>query len=95
MKTVNIAELKSRLSAYIDEVRGGAELVIRDRTKPVAMLVPLTRGTDLDAEERQLVAEGRLRPALAALGPEFDRLPAPRVSRARAVAAVSRERDED
>ena len=31
MKTVNIAELKKRLSTYVDFARNGEEVVIRDR----------------------------------------------------------------
>ena len=31
MKSVNIAQLKNRLSSYLNEVRAGEEIVIRDR----------------------------------------------------------------
>jgi prevent-host-death family protein len=59
MKTVNIAELKNRLSSYIQEVRAGEEIVVRDRNLPVAKLVPLGP-TDVSAEELALVASGEL-----------------------------------
>lgn len=36
MRSVNIAELKNRLSAYIRFARAGEEIVIRDRNLPVA-----------------------------------------------------------
>jgi prevent-host-death family protein len=39
MKTVNIAELKNRLSTYVRFARNGEEVVIRDRNLPVAKLV--------------------------------------------------------
>lgn len=60
MKSVNIAELKNRLSAYIQQVRAGEEFVICDRNLPVAKLVPLS-ATDTSAEELALVASGQLR----------------------------------
>ena len=59
MGTVNIAELKDRLSLYLHRVRRGEEFIIRDRNLPVAKIVPL-RGDETDAEERSLVASGQM-----------------------------------
>jgi len=61
MKTVNIAELKNRLSAYLQLVRNGEELLVKDRDVPVAHISPYRAG-DLAEEEHQLVAAGVLRP---------------------------------
>src|SRR6267143_414528 len=41
MRSVNVAELKNRLSKYLTFAKGGEEVVIRDRNLPVATLVPL------------------------------------------------------
>lgn len=95
MRTVNIAELKSHLSSYLNEVRGGGEIVIRDRDTPIARLIPLSALDELDAEERALVAQGKLRPAEQALPRSFFSMPAPRLARRRIVAAVRADRDED
>lgn len=57
--SVNIAELKNQLSAYLQHVRAGEEIVIRDRNLPIAKLVPLN-AADTSAEELELVASGRL-----------------------------------
>lgn len=59
MRSVNIAELKNRLSAYLQQVRAGEEIVIRDRNLPIAKIVPLDT-TDVAAEELALVASGQL-----------------------------------
>src|SRR5260370_8040748 len=59
MKTVNVAILKNRLSAYLQEVRAGEEIVIRDRNLPIAKLVPLSP-LDASTEELTLVASGEL-----------------------------------
>jgi prevent-host-death family protein len=42
MKSVNIAELKARLSEYLRQVRRGATYTVMDRETPVARLVPHT-----------------------------------------------------
>jgi len=44
MDKVNIHEAKTNLSRLIDEVTGGAEIVIAKAGKPVARLVPIGRG---------------------------------------------------
>ncbi len=59
METVNIAELKDRLSSFLHRVRAGEELVIRDRNLPIAKIVPL-HGEDMDPEEVSLVASGQM-----------------------------------
>jgi prevent-host-death family protein len=60
MKSVNIAELKNRLSLYLNEVKAGEEILVRDRNVPVARIVPL-RADDYDEERLRLAAEGRIR----------------------------------
>lgn len=41
MKSVSVKQLQEDLSGYLEEVRGGEELVIKVRSKPVAKLVPM------------------------------------------------------
>jgi prevent-host-death family protein len=60
MRSVNIAELKNRLSAYVTFARGGEEIIIRDRNLPVAKLVPFSPG-DAGEDELMLVAQGKMR----------------------------------
>lgn len=59
MRTVNIAELKNRLSTYITFAKAGETIIIRDRNTPVAQLIPFPG--DVTGEERELVAAGILR----------------------------------
>jgi prevent-host-death family protein len=40
MKTAGIREARQNLSTLIDEVRAGVEIVITERGRPVARLVP-------------------------------------------------------
>ncbi len=94
MRSVNIADLKNRLSRYLREVREGEELLVRDRNLPIAKIVPLTVA-DGDAEDLTLVASGQLRPAEIRLPASFWSMPAPRVSIKRAVAALTADREGD
>jgi len=95
MKSVNIAELKNRLSVYINDVKAGEEILVRDRNQPVARIVPLARSSDEDAELRVLASQGKLRLGEGVLEESFWELPAPRVSAAALRRAVEQERDED
>ena len=60
MRSVNVAELKNRLSKYLRFAKAGEEIVIRDRSLPVAKLVPFS-STEGNEEELLLVAAGKMR----------------------------------
>jgi prevent-host-death family protein len=63
MRTVNISDLKARLSAHIQLVRDGEEVLVCDRNMPVARIVPC-RLEGHSQQERRLVARGVLTPPL-------------------------------
>ena len=63
MKTVNISDLKAKLSSHIQFVRDGEEVLICDRNKPVARIVPV-RLEDPSGQEGRLMARGVLVPPL-------------------------------
>lgn len=46
MHTVGVFEAKNRLTALLDEVEDGGEVLITRRGKPVARLVPVDIGFD-------------------------------------------------
>ncbi len=99
--TVNIARLKNRLSAYLQQVRNGQEIVIRDRNLPVAKLIPF-RAPDTSPEELSLAASGELRlpeetldeEAFWALGADEGPNEALAAALARAIAQDREERDD-
>ncbi len=65
MKTANIAELKNGLSKYLAEVKRGGEVLVSERNVPFAKIVPFSYDEDdYDAEERDLIARGILRPPI-------------------------------
>jgi prevent-host-death family protein len=57
MKTVNIGTLKNKLSAYLQDVRNGEEVIVQDRKKPIARIVPI-RSADFSDEELYLASIG-------------------------------------
>lgn len=95
MRSVNIAELKDHLSAYLNLVREGEELLVRDRNLPIAKIVPIIQAEDLDAELLALGASGKARLPETVLPKSFWQMPAPKVSSKRLVAALRADRDEE
>jgi prevent-host-death family protein len=63
MRVVNIANLKARLSAHIKYVREGEEVLVCDRNKPVARIVPCEL-EGYSEQEKELIARGVLTPPL-------------------------------
>lgn len=65
MKTVGSRELKNRLGRYLKMVGKGETLIVTDRGKPVARMVPtdptVEAGKSVDEILKQLEAEGHLK----------------------------------
>jgi prevent-host-death family protein len=57
METVGIRELKRKLSEYLRSVKAGKKVVITDRKKEIAVIVPF-RKVDDQANILQMVREG-------------------------------------
>lgn len=57
MITVGIKELKDRLSHYLREIKKGEKIVITEREKVIATIVPVER-VDENSELLSLVKEG-------------------------------------
>ena len=57
MITVGIKELKNRLSHYLREIKKGGKIVITEREKVIATIVPVERA-DEDSRLLSLVKEG-------------------------------------
>ena len=63
MRSAAISKLKASLSEYLDVVRAGEEVLVTDRGKPVAQIVPVPeeRGPNA-ARMKEMAAAGILRP---------------------------------
>ena len=71
MTTVSISELKARLSAFIDIVRDGDEVLVTDRGRPIARLIPIRNAEQEEGRREMLPRSGRLRGPTAALAGDF------------------------
>jgi prevent-host-death family protein len=95
MRSVNVAELKNRLSKYLAFAKGGEEVVIRHRNLPVAKLIPFS-AEGAEDQELVLVAAGKLRLPLVPLDvKELLRIPTGRVAGNKAIHAVFDDREEE
>ncbi len=63
MKQAKIANLKNNLSRYLDHVRRGGSVIVLDRDRPVARLVPLPLDGASGASDRlaRLERQGLIR----------------------------------
>ena len=59
METVGIRDLKANLSRHLKRVRGGARLLVTDRGRSIATIVPVSEQGD-QAWLHRLVAEGKV-----------------------------------
>jgi prevent-host-death family protein len=92
MRSTNIADLRNRLTQYLREVRAGEEIVVRDRQRPIAKIIPFTVDED---DEADLVAAGVIRKGTGQLPRSFWSTRRRRgVSWKVAAAAVRAEREE-
>ncbi|MEO7103139.1 MAG: type II toxin-antitoxin system prevent-host-death family antitoxin [Gemmatimonadaceae bacterium] len=94
MATTSISELKARLSAYLDIVRQGDDVLITDRGRVIARLAPIGGGVSDDSRRDALIRSGRIRPATAPLPINFWAEPRPRDAEGRSLSALLDERAE-
>ncbi len=99
MKTANIADLKNRLSSYLQLVREGEEVIVKDRNHPIARITPYDT-SGLSESERRLVASGALKlPEEQTTNwdefvDDYFARPGPKISQDALVQAVIKEREE-
>ena len=63
MGTVGVTELKNRLTRYLRRTKQGEEIVVTERGKPIALLMPIKavkRASSLEARLARLAAQGRV-----------------------------------
>lgn len=94
MRRAPIADLKARLSEYLEAVRAGEEVIVTDRGRPVARLVPIAPQDQPDARTEQMIRMGLVRPPIAPLPPDIWDWPRPADPNGLALAALIEERRE-
>lgn len=94
MKRASISELKARLSAYLDVVRRGGEVLITDRGRPVARIAPVKGERREESRRDLLVRSGQLTRPTARLPRGFWTRRRPADPQGRSLSAVLEERTE-
>jgi prevent-host-death family protein len=93
MRTTGIRNLKDNLSRYIARAAAGDRVVITDRGRPVAELVPPAKTFKYRSRHDELVASGVIRPALEA-GDPFADWPTIKLPKGTAAALIDEDRAE-
>ena len=60
-KVTSVSNLKASLSAFLDSVKAGEEVLVTDRGHPIARLVPYVTTGDQSESTRRLIRTGILR----------------------------------
>ena len=96
MLTATISHAKNNLSALLVRVQDGESVLILDRDRPVARLVPLeAKGANVDERLRALEREGVLRRRVRLPGTPRTLQPAVPLRPVDAVAALLADRSEE
>jgi len=95
MKTAAVSELKALLSQYLSKVKAGEEVVVTDRGKPVAKIVPIRRA-EMEITPHLLTLEraGLARIGKASLPADFWKLLRPKDRKGLALRNLLKEREE-
>ena len=94
MPTAAVSELKARLSEYLNKVKAGAEVLITDRGKPVARLVPLHRTKNMRGSLTRMQKQGLIRLGSGRLPGDFWTMPRPEDPQGLVLRALLEERGE-
>jgi prevent-host-death family protein len=96
MKTVAIAELKAKLSQYLDTVKQGEEVSVTDRGHPVALIVPAARSGPSPSELHDMVRAGIIRPGRGPVPRRLrERMPKAKDPKGTVLRALLEEREKD
>jgi len=93
MRTTGIRNLKDNLSRYIAQAAAGERVVITDRGRPVAELVPPAKAPANRSRYEELVASGVIRPALET-GDPLAGMPRLKLPKGTAARLINEDRDE-
>lgn len=94
MTKTSISELKARLSAYLDIVRQGDEVLVTDRGRVIARLSPVSGELQAESRRELLIRGGRVTPPVRVLPKDFWKGKHPRDAKGHSLDALLAERSE-
>jgi prevent-host-death family protein len=95
MKTTPVSELKATLSEQLARVKAGEEVVVTERGRPIAKIVPLSSETmGLSAHMSELARNGLIRLGTGKISKDIWKFPRPVDKRGQALKALLDEREQ-
>ncbi|TAN44650.1 MAG: type II toxin-antitoxin system prevent-host-death family antitoxin [Nitrospirae bacterium] len=95
MKTAAVSEMKASLSEYLLKVKAGEEVIVTDRGRPIAKLVPIERGDEnIPAHLLSLEKAGLAKIGKGKIPKGFWDLPRPKDPKDRALKVLLQERED-
>ena len=94
MTTATVSKLKASLSGYLRRVKAGEEVLVSERGRPIAKLVPVTGADALPDHLAEMVRQGQARVGSRRLSRAFWSLPRPRDPKGRVLRALLEEREQ-
>jgi len=92
--TATVSKLKASLSEYLRRVKAGEDVLVSERGRPIAKLVPVTGGDALPDHLAEMAKHGFVRVGSQRLPRDFWRLPRPKDPKARVRRALLDEREQ-
>ena len=93
MTTATVSKLKASLSAYLRRVKAGEEVLVSERGRPIAKLVPVDGKDSLSDHVTALAKQGLARIGSRKLSRTFWTLPRPKDPKGRVLRALLEERE--
>lgn len=94
MKTAAVSELKASLSEYLSKVKAGEEVIVTDRGKPIARIVPVASSAAVPEHLRELERKGLIKIGTGKLPKDFWNWPRPKDPKGLVLKALFEERAE-
>lgn len=94
MTSAAISKLKASLSEYLNRVKAGEEVLVTDRGKAIAKIVPISPKTYMPDHLKNLERRGLVKLGEGKIPKDFWEMPRPRDSKGLALKALLDEREE-
>jgi prevent-host-death family protein len=94
MTTATVSKLKASLSEYLRRVKAGEEVLVSERGRPIAKLVPVTGPDALPDHLAEMARQGLARVGSRRLSRAFWSLPRPKDPKGKVLGALLEEREQ-
>ncbi|MFQ5684542.1 MAG: type II toxin-antitoxin system Phd/YefM family antitoxin [Candidatus Binatia bacterium] len=93
MKTATVSKLKASLSEFLRQVKAGEEVLVTERGRPIAKIVPTIGSMTLPGYLAELERQGLIKPGSRKLPKNFWAMPRPKDTKASILKALLQERE--